>query len=132
MQPHCSIDLQRYKAVLFDLDGVITDTAYFHYEAFRQAFKKAGLDLTPLDVFTKEGMPSMKIGKALTDQYGVQLSDEELDRIVEDKRERYRKLVSGKAHAYKGVPETLAMLRENGIKLGLVTGSNRKSVTQVI
>lgn len=132
MQPHCTINVQHYRAVLFDLDGVITDTMNFHYEAFRQAFKKAGLDVTPLDIFTKEGMPSMKLGKSLMDEYGVHVSDEELARIVEEKRELYRTLVAGKASAYKGVPETLAMLRDNGIKLGLVTGSNRKSVMKVI
>jgi HAD superfamily hydrolase (TIGR01509 family) len=132
MQPHCSINATRYKAVLFDLDGVITDTMPFHYEAFRQAFKRLGINATPLDIFTREGMPSMKLGKALLEEYGVSVDDEELKRTVEEKRELYRELADGKIRAYPGVPETLAMLRESGIKLALVTGSNRKSVIKVI
>lgn len=132
MQPHCSINVRRYKAVLFDLDGVITDTMQFHYEAFRQAFSRLGIDVKPVDIYTREGMPSMKLGKALIEEYGVSVGDEELKKTVEEKRELYRQIASGKIKAYPGVPETLAMLRENGVKLALVTGSNRKSVTKVI
>ncbi len=132
MQPHCSIDVRRYRAVLFDLDGVITDTMQFHYEAFHQAFKRLGLDVKPLDIFTREGMPSMKLGRALVEEYGVTVSDEELKKTVEEKRELYRQIAEGKIRAYPRVPETLAMLRENGVKLALVTGSNRKSVTKVV
>jgi beta-phosphoglucomutase len=118
--------------VLFDLDGVITDTMLFHYEAFRRAFKRLGIDVKPLDIFTREGMPSMKLGKALLEEYGVTVNDEELKRTVEEKRELYRQIAEGNIRAYPGVPETLAMLRDNGVKLALVTGSNRKSVTKVI
>lgn len=132
MQPHCTINVQRYRAVLFDLDGVITDTARFHYEAFRESFKKLGIDIKPLDVYTREGMPSMNIGKSLVEAYGIKVGDEELKRTVEEKRDLFRKMAAGNVKAYKGVPETLAMLRENGVKLGLITGSNRKSVTKVI
>ncbi len=132
MQPHCTINARRYRAVLFDLDGVITDTMQFHYEAFHRAFGRLGIDVTPLDIYTREGMPSMKLGKALLEEYGVSVSDEELKKTVEEKRELYRQIAEGKIRAYPGVPETLAMLRENGVKLALVTGSNRKSVTKVV
>jgi beta-phosphoglucomutase len=33
MAATCRIDAKKYKAVLFDLDGVITDTMGLHYEA---------------------------------------------------------------------------------------------------
>src|SRR5208337_4866347 len=104
----------------------------FHYEAFRESFKKLGIDIKPLDVYTREGMPSMNIGKSLVEAYGIKVGDEELKRTVEEKRDLFRKMAAGNVKAYKGVPETLAMLRENGVKLGLITGSNRKSVTKVI
>jgi beta-phosphoglucomutase len=129
MQPHCTIDV---KAVLFDLDGVITDTVKFHYEAFRLAFKTAGINVKPRDVYCNEGMPALDIGKAILEEYNVKISDEELKRLVREKQELFRKLSSGKARAYEGVPETLAMLREHGVKLALVTGSNKKSVMKVI
>ncbi|BAI62080.1 putative haloacid dehalogenase [Methanocella paludicola SANAE] len=132
MQPHCTIDARRYRAVLFDLDGVITDTMRFHYEAFHKAFERLGLDVKSLDIYTHEGMPSMKLGRALVEEYGASVSDEELKKTVDEKRELYRQMAEGNIRAYPGVPETLAMLRENGVKLALVTGSNRRSVTKVV
>jgi beta-phosphoglucomutase len=132
MQPHCTIDVNRYNAILFDMDGVITDTVKFHYEAFRQVFKKVGIDVKPRDIYCNEGMPALEIGKALLEEYGVKISEDELKRRVIEKQELFRKLSDGKARAYEGVPETLAMLREDGVKLALVTGSNEKSVMKVV
>jgi beta-phosphoglucomutase len=132
MQPHCTINARRYRAVLFDLDGVITDTMKLHYEAFRLAFATLGIDVKPLDVYTREGMPSMKLGRELLDAYGAKAKDDELKKVVEKKRELYRQMAAGKTKPFPGVPETLALLRESGIRLALVTGSNRKSVMQVV
>jgi beta-phosphoglucomutase len=114
------------------MDGVITDTVKFHYEAFRNVFKKAGIDVKPRDVYLNEGMPALEIGKAILKKYNVAMPDDELKRLVNEKQELFRRLSEGKARAYDGVPETLAMLREHGVKLALVSGSNRISVTKVI
>ncbi len=43
--------------MLFDLDGVIADTMSLHYEAYKQAFGKYGIDVTPLEIYRTEGMP---------------------------------------------------------------------------
>ncbi|HDF5640913.1 TPA: beta-phosphoglucomutase, partial [Clostridioides difficile] len=33
------------EAFIFDLDGVITDTAYYHYMAWRKLAHKVGIDI---------------------------------------------------------------------------------------
>ncbi len=132
MAATCRIDVKMYKAVLFDLDGVIADTMSLHYEAFRQAFAKYGLQVTPLEIYELEGMPSKDVGKALVKRKGARLTDEQVLKAVEDKREIYRSLAAKDAKTFPGVTETLRMLRENGIKLALVTGSNLKTVTEVL
>lgn len=38
--------MNRYKGVIFDLDGVIVDTAKFHYLAWRQLANNLGFDIT--------------------------------------------------------------------------------------
>jgi beta-phosphoglucomutase len=128
----CRIDINRYRAVLFDLDGVITDSMSLHYEAYRQAFEKYGIQITPLDVYLTEGMPSMEAGKAMAREKCARLTDEQIRKLVEEKREIYRRLAAHGTKTYPGVPETLSMLRENGIKLALITGSNLKTVTGIL
>jgi beta-phosphoglucomutase len=128
----CRIDTEKYKAVLFDLDGVITDTMGLHYEAYRRAFEKCGAQVTPLEVYRTEGMPSMEVGKAIVKEKGARITDDQLRVLIENKREIYRTLAARDAKTFPGVPETLRMLRENGIGLALITGSNAKSVAAVI
>jgi beta-phosphoglucomutase len=132
MAATCRIDVKRYKAVLFDLDGVITDTMSMHYEAYRQAFEKYGIHVTPLEIYKTEGMPSMETGRAIVREKGARLTDEQVKMLIEEKREIYRSLAARHMKIYPGVPETLRMLRENGIKLALITGSNLKTATEVI
>ena len=132
MSAACRIDAERYRAVLFDLDGVITDTMGLHYEAYRQAFAKYGIDVTPLDIYVREGMPSMEVGKAIIRDKGVSLTDAQVGQLIAEKRDIYRSLAAKGIKAYPGVPETLRTLRENGVKLALITGSNRRSVAQVL
>ena len=132
MVQSCRIDVERYKAILFDMDGVITDTMKFHYEAYRQAFELLGVSLTPLDVYLTEGMPSLEVGKALVKKYGISVDDEQIKNVVEQKRELYRKLAAGHIQMYPGVKNTIGLLRDNGIKLALVSGSNKVSVDKVL
>ena len=131
MAATCRIDVKKYKAVLLNLDGVIADTMTLHYEAFRQAFAKYGLQVTPLEICAR-GDAFREVGKALVKRKGAHLTDEQVLRAIEDKREIYRSLAAKDARTFPGAPETLKMLRKNGIKLALVTGSNLKTVTEVL
>jgi beta-phosphoglucomutase len=132
MVQSCRIDVERYKAILFDMDGVITDTMKFHYEAYRQAFEPLGISLTPLDVYLSEGMPSLEVGKVFVKKYDISIGEEQLKNVIEQKRELYRKLAAGHVQMYPGVKNTIDLLRDNGIKLALVSGSNRISVMKVL
>ncbi|WP_424357457.1 HAD family hydrolase [Methanocella sp. MCL-LM] len=128
----CRIDTGRYKAVLFDLDGVITDTMSLHYEAYRRAFEKYGIAVSKLDIYVLEGMPSMDVGREIVRVKGAGLDEEVIRKLVEEKREIYRALAVEQAASYPAVPETLQMLREQGIKLALITGSNLVSVRKTL
>ncbi len=132
MAATCRIDVKRYKAVLFDLDGVITDTMGLHYQAYRQAFEKYGINVTQLEIYKTEGMPSLEVGRAIVREKGARFTDEQVKKLIEEKRLLYRSLAVREAKTYPGVPETLRMLRENGIKLALITGSNFESATAVL
>lgn len=132
MEKSCRIDVAKYKAVLFDLDGVITDTMGLHYEAYRRAFEKYGIAVSQLDIFLLEGMPSLVVGREIVKARGAKLGEEQIKALIEEKREIYRALAADSAKPFPGVAETLKMLREHGVRLALVTGSNLISVAKTL
>ena len=132
MEKSCLIDAEKYHAVLFDMDGVITDTMGLHYEAYRRAFAKYGIEVSRLEIYVLEGMPSMDVGREIVKAKAIRLSEPDIKNLIEEKREIYRSLAENEARTFPGVPETLAMLREHGIQLALITGSNLLSVHKTL
>jgi beta-phosphoglucomutase len=132
MDERCSVEIFIYRAALFDMDGVITDTMPLHYESWKRAFEPRGIGVQKMDVYLREGMTTAAMGREIARAKGVELSDEELREIVAEKARLFGELVRERARAYEGVEETLRMLRNNGLKLALVTGSMRISARAVL
>ncbi len=132
MAERCSVDIYLYRAALFDMDGVITDTMPLHYESWKRAFAREGIDLEKMDVYLREGMTSDAMARDIAAAKGRALSDDEVKRIVGEKTTRFGVMVNEYGRAFDGVKETLRMLRNNGVALALVTGSKRESVATAL
>jgi beta-phosphoglucomutase len=132
MDERCSVEIFIYRAALFDMDGVITDTMPLHYESWKRTFEPHGIVVQKMDVYLREGMTTAAMGREIARGKGVELSDEELREIVAEKARVFSELVRERASTYEGVDETLRMLRNNGLKLALVTGSMRISARAVL
>ena len=127
MAEHCTVFITRYRAVLFDMDGVITDTMPIHLKAWQEAFRPYGVDVGKMDVYIREGMQSKVMAQEIAREKGRGLSDEDLKKIVEEKGRIFDREASVHARAYDGAAEILKMLRNNGLKTALVTGSRSES-----
>lgn len=105
--------------ILFDLDGTLIDTNELINESFRHTFKQFGLEYTHEEILAFNGPP-------------LQATFEKIDL---DKAEAmistYRK--HNLAHhdsyvkAFPNVKDTLELLKESGLKLGIVTTKMRKT-----
>ena len=132
MAESCSVDIYYYRAALFDMDGVITDTMPLHFEAWKRAFANAGIAVEKMDVYLREGMISTAMAKEIAVANGRHLSEDEIRTVVDEKTRTFGELARDSARAYDGVKETLGMLRNNGIAVALVTGSRRESASAVL
>jgi beta-phosphoglucomutase len=70
------------KAFLFDLDGVIVDTAVFHYKAWKRLANQLGFDIDEEFNETLKGISRMDSLDAILKHGGVSLSQEEKETMA--------------------------------------------------
>ena len=58
------------KAVIFDMDGVITNTMPDHYLSWKVILKKEGINISHYDIYSREGQPGAQAVKELFSLYG--------------------------------------------------------------
>ena len=49
----------KVKAVIFDMDGVITDTMPFHFRVWKKVFAEQGLQVNECEIYMREGQPGL-------------------------------------------------------------------------
>jgi kojibiose phosphorylase len=112
------------------LDGVLTDTAYFHYLGWKRLAEEIGI---PFDWETNEGMRGLTRRDSLLYILGNrQLPEAQMQDIMERKNRYYLELIEGMTpeNLLPGVLNLLQELRAAGIKVAL--GSSSKNADIVI
>lgn len=123
------------KACLFDLDGVIVDTAKYHYLAWKRLANQLGFDFSEHQNEELKGVSRMKSLELILEWGGVSLPDSEKERWATLKNEWYLELVSEMtpAEVLPGVLDFLAQLKAQNIKIALGSVSkNAKLILQKI
>ena len=118
------------QACLFDLDGVIVDTAKYHYLAWRQLANQLGFDLTLQQNELLKGISRMESLEIVLEIGGVKLDEEEKLKLAAEKNVRYLELCKQITpdDALPGVRDFLDELRANAIKVGLGSASKNAGI----
>ena len=113
------------RACLFDLDGVLVDTAKFHYLAWKNLADRLGINFTLEDNERLKGVSRMDSLEILLDLGKITLSAEEKNKFAAEKNERYLNYVRQMTpdDILPGVKEFLRELKANGIRVGLGSAS---------
>ncbi|MGF7140344.1 beta-phosphoglucomutase [Roseimarinus sediminis] len=113
------------KACLFDLDGVIVDTAKYHYLAWRELALELGFEFTEAHNEQLKGVSRMASLDLLLEIGGISISQEEKEKLAAGKNERYVAFIS-KMQADEILPGVLRFLDElknAGIKTAIGSAS---------
>ncbi len=119
------------QACLFDLDGVIVDTAKYHYLAWRQLANQLGFDLTLEQNELLKGISRMESLEIVLGIGGVTLSEEEKLKYAAEKNTQYLEFCKQITpdDALPGVRDFLDELKADSIKTGLGSASkNAKTI----
>jgi beta-phosphoglucomutase len=119
-------------AFLFDLDGVIVDTAVFHYQAWRRLANSLGFDFTHEFNETLKGISRMESLDRILALGNVSLTDERKAELATQKNEWYLELVQQMTPdaILPGIPAFFAQTRQAGIRIAL--GSVSKNARLIL
>jgi len=127
--------MQKIKACIFDLDGVIVDTATFHYKAWKRLANEMGFDLTPEQNEQLKGISRMKSLDILLDIGNISKTDEEKQALADKKNNWYREYIR-EMKPDDILPGTIRLfneLKEANIKIGVGSASkNAKTILHQI
>lgn len=118
--------------VIFDLDGVIVDTAKYHFLAWKDLADRLGFDFTEAHNELLKGVSRVRSLEILLDIGKVELSEEKKQEFLISKNEEYLKYIHnmGPEEILPGASELLDKLDELGIHY--VLGSASKNAPLIL
>ncbi|MFC2151166.1 beta-phosphoglucomutase [Bacteroidota bacterium] len=121
------------KALIFDLDGVIVDTAVFHYQAWKRLANEYGFDLTKDQNERLKGISRLESLDILLSIGGIEInSEEEKNQIANKKNEWYREYILKMTpnDILPGVKNFLIDLKNTNYKIAI--GSSSKNACTIL
>ncbi|MDO6817715.1 beta-phosphoglucomutase [Zobellia sp. 1_MG-2023] len=119
-------------AFIFDLDGVIVDTAKYHYLAWKKLANELGFEFTKEQNELFKGVSRKRCLEILLDIGGITATQEQFDTWMVEKNEDYLEYI-GKMDASEvlpDVPKVLNFLKERDIPIAL--GSASKNARPIL
>jgi beta-phosphoglucomutase len=117
--------MSHFKAVIFDLDGVITDTAHYHYLAWKALAESEGVHFDHAFNENLKGVDRMGSLNLILAGSSKTYSMEQKLALADRKNKQYVELIAtmSEADLLPGAIDALASVRAAGLKIGLASVS---------
>ena len=112
------------RAVIFDFDGVITDSEILHLRAFNRALAQYGIEIATKDYYKDYlGLTDLDLFKALNEKGLLGLGDRQIENLAKQKSQVFEQLAKVEGRIIEGVRDFLEMLRQNNIPTAICSGA---------
>jgi len=113
------------KACIFDLDGVLVDTAIFHYQAWKRLANSLGFDFTHEQNEQLKGISRIESLNKILNWGNIQKNDAEKQELATLKNQWYVEMISEmtSAHILPGTVNFLTELTKSNYKLAIGSAS---------
>ncbi len=115
-------------AVIWDMDGVIADTAPYHLQAWQKVFQKRGVDFTTEDFRHNFGQRNDTI---IRNTLGESIPQDEVAAIAREKEKTFRKLARENIKPLPGAIKLMKSLSEQGVKIALASSAPMENIRLV-
>jgi len=116
------------RAVIWDMDGVIADTAPYHFSAWQEVFQKRGVDFTEDDFRRNFGQRNDAI---IRNTLGEDISQSEIDAIASDKEKNFRQRVRHNIKPLPGAIKLITSLKQHDFSMALASSAPMENIQLV-
>jgi len=121
------------RAVIFDFDGVITDSEVLHLRAFNKVLARYNIEIKE-EIYYKEylGFTDLDCFKSVVEKSELGLDSEQIRKLIKQKNQVFEELAATEATIFEGVPEFLQMLRDKGVPMAICSGAVLEEISLIL
>ncbi len=121
------------RAVIFDFDGVITDSEILHFRAFNAVLEQHGFQLTKHEYYKDYlGMADKDCFKALIAEGRLRLREDQIPTLIQQKTRVFEHLARTEGRIIEGVREFLDMLSGAQVPIAICSGALRPEIELIL
>ena len=111
-------------AVIFDFDGVITDSEIMHLRAFNRVLAQFNLEIAKEDYYRDYlGLTDADLFKVLAEKYPVKIDADNIETLMSEKEKVFAELAETDGSIIEGVRDVLQLLEQNRIPTAICSGA---------
>ncbi len=118
------------RAVILDMDGVITNTMPDHFRSWKIILNKIDVPVTHYDVYCREGQRGIHSVRELATQYDRPVDGRQAQRILKEKEVYFKRIV--RLRFILGARTFVKQLYKNNFRLALVTGTSHHEMCRIL
>lgn len=112
------------RAVIFDFDGVITDSEILHLRAFNKVLAQLDIEISTKDYYKEYlGLTDADCFKSVAKKNRLKLDCRNMRNLMAQKTQIFEQLAKTEGRIIEGVPDFLQMLRRNNVPMAICSGA---------
>ncbi|MEI8012740.1 MAG: HAD family phosphatase [Candidatus Omnitrophota bacterium] len=121
---------QKLKAIIFDMDGVITMSMPYHVRAWSMVFAGEGIQLNKSEIYAREGQKGIVGLLEIFAQHEKKITHAQAKILLHKKEIIFKKIV--KLRYIAGARLFIRKYYHHDVKLAIVTGTSRLELKQLL